>query len=226
MRVWVTRDEERDGPLGMALRSVGLHDVWQPMLQRQVSDTFDISSVNSLEKEDWLVLTSPFAIEYIARLTQHRIPRVAVVGKVSQQLAAALGFRVAIVSTEGISTSLFADLKQHVLAAKICYPRSSLAKPLCGWGNAQVTCPILYETKPRDVDPLGADKVDIIAIASASAARAVGLINLPYASIGPSTTSTLRGMGIEPAVEAPDRSFSSLASAIAAYAKDSRQDRA
>ncbi len=226
MRVWVTRDEERDGPLCVALRSVGLHDVWQPVLQRQVSDIFDISLVNSLGKEDWLVLTSPFAIECVARLTQHRIPRVAVVGKVSQQLATALGFRVAIVSKEGTSTSLFADIKQHIQSAKICYPRSSQAKPLCRWSNAEVNCPVLYETTPRDVNPLVTEKIDIIAIASASAARAVGLINLPYASIGPSTTSTLRDMGIKPAVEASDRSFSSLAVAIANYAKDSRQDRA
>ncbi len=224
MRVWVTRDEDRDGPLCRALHAVGLRAVWMPVLRRQVSSTWDSAVVESLNEEDWLVLTSPFAIEVLARLTEQRKPYVAVVSEVSRQLATANGFRVDMVSSESTSDSLFADIQQRVPSGRICYPRSSLAKPITAWGDVEVISPVLYETVTLHVDRTVVDKVDIIAVTSASAVRAVGRVNLPFASMGPSTSQALRDLGIEPIVEASNRSFSSLSASIACYAKESRQD--
>ena len=38
LRVWVTRDESRDGPLSIALRKAGVAPVWEPVLERHVVD--------------------------------------------------------------------------------------------------------------------------------------------------------------------------------------------
>ena len=90
MRVWVTRDEPEDGPLSNALRARGLTPVLEPVIeQRLVCDP--AQAIGSLSRDDWLVLTSPFAIEGVRSCDAVRIPRVAVVGEPSARLARSYG---------------------------------------------------------------------------------------------------------------------------------------
>ena len=64
VRVWVTRDEPEDGELGAALRSAGLEPVWHPVLARRLrADALGL--LEELGEQDWLVLTSRYAIEAI-----------------------------------------------------------------------------------------------------------------------------------------------------------------
>ena len=223
MNVWVTRDEERDGSLCTALRDAGLGVVWEPVLERRLCDSWDDAAVAGLGAGDWLVLTSPFAIRLLAGRSDQRKPRVAVVGEASRELAAAQGYNVAIVSTDGTGATLFEELTRQVHTGTVCYPRSTLADPPNAWSGVALRCPILYETVARQYDRTVVERVDLVAVASASAVRAVGRVELPFASIGPKTTAALHDMGIEPVTEAPVRSFQSLAEAIAGYANDSRQ---
>lgn len=226
MNVWVTRDEERDGPLCTALRGAGLGVLWEPVLKRKLCESWDDAAVADLGADDWLVLTSPFAIELLAGRSDQRKPRVAVVAEASRELAAANGYHVALVSSDGTGATLFEALRQAVNSATVCYPRSSLADPPHAWSGVSLRCPILYETVVRDYDRTIVERVDLVAVASPSAVRAVGSVTLPFASIGPKTTAALHDIGIEPVTEALDRSFQSLAEAIARYANDSRQPRA
>ena len=81
--------------------------------------------------------------------------------------------------------------------------------------GVHVVSPVLYETAPRSWRRGVIEEVDVVAVASPSAVRAVGALNLPWASIGPTTTAALREAGIEPWVEAAEPSFEALARAIA-----------
>ncbi len=212
MRVWVTRDEASDGPLSTALRDVGLEVVLEPVLRRRVvSDAAD--AIGQLGPDDWLVLTSVYAVEAVA-LEPARRPRVAVVGEVSQRAALARGFRVELVSTEGIGKSLFDELQAKVESGRVCYPRSSLVKVPQPWAGVEIVSPILYETVARPFDPETVHRADVVCVASPSAVEAVGPVDLPFASIGPTTSAAIRRLGKTPWVEAPQRSFESLASAI------------
>ncbi len=217
MRVWVTRDEPPDGPLTTALRAAGLTPVHEPVLTRRVIDNA-ADLISQLSPDDWLVLTSPYAVESVA-VEPARIPKVAVVGESSAKAAQALGFRVELVSEGKDAKSLFNELQRIVTSGKVCYPRSSLAKPRDAWADVELISPVLYETTPREFDASVLDRIDIIAVTSPSAVTALysAKLNLGahrFASIGPTTSTALRQINLEPWLEAPHRSFDSLADAI------------
>lgn len=229
MRVWVTRDEKPDGPLSTALRSRGLTVIHEPVITRRRVDDAD-ADVAALGCDDWLVLTSPYAVEAIS-VNPPNNPKVAVVGESSRITAISKGLRVALVSQGGDAKSLFAELREKTSDATVCYPRSSLAKPPEAWANVTILAPVLYVTEAREFDRTVVERVDLIAITSPSAADTlhaanVNLRNRVVASIGPSTSSALRSHGLEPTIEAPQRSLESLADAIQHYAHDSRHQRA
>lgn len=212
MRVWVTRDEANDGPLSAALREVGLQVVLEPVLARRiVTDAADV--IGRLEPDDWLVLTSVYAVNAVAPRPARR-PRVAVVGDASRRAALANGFRVEFVSAGGTRKNLFEELHTVAQSGTICYPRSSLAEVPSSWAGVQILSPILYETVSRPFDRKIVQRVDVVCVASPSAVEAVGPVDLAYASIGPTTSAAIRKLGKEPWVEAPQHTFVSLATAI------------
>lgn len=227
MRVWVTRDEPDDGPLSTALRANGLVTVLEPVLERHVV-AGATEAIAQLGPDDWLVLTSPYAIETVAAIAGEaaRVPQVAVVAEPSRRTAEALGMRVELVSTAGDGKSLFKELRAKVTSGQVCYPRSSLAVVPESWHGVRMHCPVLYETSARTFDRDVFGCVDVVSVASPSAVRAVGPVDLPFASIGPTTSVAIRQIGRQPWVEAPAPSFDSLAAAIAAQANDSRHHRA
>ncbi len=220
LRVWVTRDEEPDGPFCLALHAAGLSAVLEPVLARQVVDDC-AASVANLGPNDWLVLTSPFAVRSVAAPMPPG-PRVAVVGESSRRAALECGLRVELVSRGGDAASLFEELASRMTVGKVCYPRSSLVEARPGWAGVELSCPILYQTVRRDFDRRIVERIDVVGVASPSAVQAVGRVDRPYASIGPTTSKALRGIGVTPTIEAPDRTFASLAAAILDYTKRSR----
>ena len=213
MRVWVTRDEGAEGPLSTALRQADLEVVLEPVLERRVVDDC-AEAVGRLAADDWLVLTSPFAIDAVAA-EPARIPRVAVVAEPSRRVAESRGFRVELISPGGDGKSLFDALRRTASRGKVCYPRSALVTPPECWPGVELTSPVLYETVPRSFNRDITEGVDVVSVASPSAVNAIGPAELPFASIGPSTSTALRQLGIEPWVEAPQPSFESLARIIA-----------
>jgi uroporphyrinogen-III synthase len=224
MIVWVTRDEPADGPLSAALRAHGLTVIHEPVLERRVvAQAAEI--IGQLGPDDWLVLTSPYAIE-AAACEAARTPRVAVVGEPSRRVAQACGLRVELVSTGGHGASLFRELRSRATSGVVCYPRSARAAIPTPWPGVELRSPVLYETNPRAFDRAVIEQVDVVAVVSPSAVLAIGPLDLPFASIGPTTSAALRKAGREPWVEAPTPSFEALAAAIAAQADDSRHQRA
>ena len=210
MRVWVTRDEKPDGPLSVALRAAGLTPVLEPVITRRVIDGA-AKEIARLGSEDWLVLTSAYAVEAVPVVSA----RVAVVGEATGRAARAKGFRVEFVSSVHGAASLFAGLRKRCDGGRVCYPRSSLATVPEAWADVEIISPVLYETCPRAFDRGVLDDIDVISVASPSAVQAIGRIDAPYASIGPTTSAALREIGVEAWVEAVRRTFESLANEIA-----------
>lgn len=58
----------------------------------------------------------------------------------------------------------------------------------------------------------------MVAVTSAAAVHAIGIVDLPFASIGPLTSNALSELGIKPWVDAANTSFQLLAEAITAKA--------
>lgn len=215
MKVWVTRDEPPDGPLSNALRAVQLDVLHEPVLQRKVL-TDARNEIASLGPNDWLVLTSTFAINAVAEDVA-RVPKVAVIGGPSRFAAEKRGFRVSLVSSSGTSKELFDKLFKQSDGLTICYPRSSLAMPPEVAQSVNMTCPVLYETNSRKYNKDILHQADVVTVTSASAVQAIGPLEIPFASIGVSTSKALRQINMEPWVEAEEPSFDSLASAIASH---------
>jgi len=226
MKVWVTRDEEQNGPLAGALLHCELDVVHEPVVERHRVAGWNNDCVESLGEDDLLVLTSPYAVQLLASLTSCRAPGVAVVGESSKKIAEDLGFRVMHVAPQGDAQSLLAELEKNVTSGRVCYPRSQQARERKAWAQVQLSCPVLYDTCPRQFDRTVVDRVDIVSVTSPSAVRAIGKVDKPFASLGPTTSSALRENGVEPVVEAPHRLLTSLADAIARYQSESRHQRA
>lgn len=224
MKIWVTRDEPPDGPLGCTLRAAGLEVVHEPVLLRRAL-TDARGEISQLGSDDWLVLTSVYAIEAVAGDVA-QVPKVAVVSEASRRAAEARGFRAALVSNGGTAKSLFDELFNLAQGKTICYPRSSQATPPNAPTGIELVSRVLYETIAREYRQSIVDEVDIVAVTSASAVRAVGVVKLLYASIGSSTTTALREIGIEPWVESAHPNFDSLAQMIATQVNVSRHHRA
>jgi len=214
MNVWVTREEPADGPLCSALREVGLVPVLEPVIGRRVVDDAR-DEIARLGPDDWLVLTSLFAIEAVPADVAS-VPRVAVVGEPSRRVAAERGLRVELVGNGG-GAALFRELVDHAMGTTVLYPRSSLAKVPELPASIELRSPVLYETAACDFRRSVIDEVDVITVASPSAVRAIGRVALPFASIGPTTTAALVELGLEPAVQATEPTFVDLARAVAAY---------
>lgn len=216
MKVWVTRDElPREGPLSKALHQAGLEAVCEPVIERQV--VYDArAEIEALGENDWLVLTSVFAVGAIGDPPVIRC-KVAVVGEATKRAAEAKGLRVEHLSQGGDARSLFEELAAKAIGRTVCYPRSSQAKlpgpEFCE--GVSLVSPITYETTTREYRRSVINDINVIAVTSPSAVRAIGVVDKPYGSIGPTTTAALRELGIEPWVEAPVKNFTSLAQAIA-----------
>lgn len=224
MIVWMTRDEQPDGPLSQALTHAGLHVFHAPVLHRCVVPGA-LDHLPAFGSRDWLVLTSPFAVEMIPnRLGQSM--QLAVVGESSRRLAEARGFSVAIVSSSRDAASLFAELQSRVDRGRILYPRSDLAAVPLEWSGVELICPVFYTTERCEYDRTVVEQADVATVTSPSAVEAIATLDVKFASIGPSTSKALRSAGKQPWLEAPQRTFASLAQAIADQTKPSRHHRA
>ena len=211
MRVWVTRDETTGGPLSTALAQHGLVPVLEPVVVREpIVDASD--ALAALAPDDWLVVTSAYALSCIdPRLA--RVPRVAVVGPATAEQARAAALRVELVGEAG-ADRLFDRMQREVASGRVCWTRSAQAAPREPWSGVDLVDIAVYATRARVWDRAVLDRIDIAAFTSPSAVAAVGPIELPCASLGPTTSAALRESGIEPHVQAANTTFDALARAV------------
>jgi uroporphyrinogen-III synthase len=200
----------------MALSAVGLEPVLEPVLTTRVLGDA-AAEIAVLGADDWLVLTSPRAIRAVA-LSLARVPRVAVVGEASRQIALELGLRVEFVSPSRDARGLWHHIEQQGAGTKVCFPRSSRSKPPVLVG-VDLRSPILYEVNNRAFDVSIASRVEVVTFTSPSAVESVfariGEFAIPTVSIGPTTSAAIIEAGGRVLLESARREFESLAVEIA-----------
>jgi uroporphyrinogen-III synthase len=241
--VAVTRDEGPDGPLATALEKAGASPLAVPTLAICDPASWDEldACLAELHRFDWLVFTSAHAVDAVWRRPAAPAPGVAIrVGAVGPATARALesrGVSTAVVPRTRGGVGLVEAMRDaaELDGARILWPRSAIARhelrqALLEQG-AELVDPIAYRTVPAtgpEIDVfkglLGLGRIDAATFLSPSSARNLAAAlggdlaalarSTAVASIGPTTSSTLRALGAPPDVEAPEQTAESLAAAV------------
>ena len=156
---------------------------------------------------DWLVVTSANGARELRRRMAGRPRRVAAIGQATADAFGGADLVPAVSTQEG----LLAELPRpagRVLFAAAEGARRLLAEEL----DADVVA--LYRT--RELEPRERIAGDLVVLASASAARAYGRldVHIPAVSIGPQTTAAARAAGVEVVAEAETHDVAGLLTAV------------
>lgn len=217
--VWITRDEPADGPLSALLLERGVPSILAPLVRiRPVGDGRD--HVRRLGTEDWLVLTSPRAVELVTDEVLVRRPRIAVAGESSASAARSRGFDVELISPSASSAGIWDHLRAHAGGRRVCFARSRRAEPPSD-PPFDLEVVDLYDVIATEVSASEIERATAVAFTSRSAVescvRCLGSVPLPAFSIGPSTTGALLDAGAGIAGEASSRTLASLADRVSAW---------
>jgi len=212
VRVVVTRPAHQLEPLATRLRELGHEPVLCPLLRIEPlgDDPIDTSGY------DWLLVTSRNAAAELARRRTGRLPRVAAVGPGTAEALAERGIVpdvVASVSTqEGLAAALPPRPGRVLLVAAERARRHLVDVLAADFVPLYRTVEIVPERPPEG---------DVVALASASAARAFARVrrDLPAVSIGPETTAAARASGLTVVAEAATHDLAGLVSAIASLSR-------
>jgi len=197
------------------------------------------------EAFDWIIFTSANGVEaFFSALADAGLDarslagrRIAAMGSATAERLAAFGVRADLVpatfTTEGLVESLAAqaNLKgAHILCPRADIAPKELVERLAA-GGANVTELTAYRTVANNEEAeavaamLDRDEVDWLTFTSSSTVKnffaaipadAVRASRARSASIGPSTSASLRAVGIEPAAEAHPHTIDGLVAAIVA----------
>ena len=208
LKVIVTRAREQVEPLASRIEALGHEVVRCPLIELDPIGPEEIEVTGY----DRIVVTSPFGARELIRRARGELPPVAAIGPGT---AAALRnggvepAHVALVSTqEGLVTEL-AGSAGRTLFAGAEGARRHLVDAL-----AAEFVP-LYRT--RGLRPETPPAGDLVVLASASAAEALGALGLelPAVSIGPETTRAAEAAGVRVVEEAETHDLDGLLAAVA-----------
>ena len=204
MRVAVTRARGQAAPLVERLEALGHEVAVCPLIEIESigPDEIDVSGY------DWLIVTSANAARELARRMRGRPGRVAAIGPGT---AAALPEEPDLVSRVSTQEGLLAELPRP--AGRVLFAGAEGARRLLA-DELGADFVALYRTKQLRPDDFPA--VDLVVLASASAARAYGNLGLsiPAVSIGPETTRAARDAGVEVVREADAHTLDGLAATV------------
>jgi uroporphyrinogen-III synthase len=242
--VVLTRDERPEAPLSAWLGARGLDVFALPTISIEPpSDWRPLDeALAGLAGYDWLAFTSAHAVHALCRRPAwgeawggKPRPRLAVVGAATAAALADHGLKADLPPGAGggraLATAILAEG-----GGRILWPRSDLARPefreVLAAGGAVVQDPVAYRTTsavPARVGEfarlLGAGRVAAVCFLSPSSAESLALAlgrsdlallrgTTQVASIGPTTTTTLKSLGAPPDLEAAAPSAQSLAEAL------------
>jgi uroporphyrinogen III methyltransferase/synthase len=242
VRVMVTRPANGRDPLAEQLRALGAEVVVQPAIRISPPDDWRPvdKALARLQEYDWLVFSSANGVRYLFdRLQERRVgtaatwfPKLAAMGPGTAEELARYGRRADLMPeqfrAESLAEALASDAAgKRILLARASRGREVLAERLVAAG-AVVEQVVVYNS--ADVEHPSAEaaallrdgKIDWITVTSSAIARSLGrlfgeqLRGAKLASISPITSSTLRELGYEPAVEAAEYTLAGLTAAIVA----------
>lgn len=241
--VVVTRAADAGDGLRAALLSLGARVVDCPVTRIVPRDPAPFDAALAAGPPDWLVLTSPRAVERaMARAQAIGVApealarcRVAVVGAATADAARAWGLGVTAMPARFDADALLATLaaRDDVRGARVVFPVAAGAREVLADGlralGADVTVTVLYASEPDPAPAralgsrLAAGELHAVTFAASSAVRAfvdaVGAeacARTALVSIGPVTSGALAALGLAPAAEASPSTLDGLAAAVVA----------
>jgi len=243
-RVLVTRAAHQAGKLSNELRARGAEPVEVPVLEVCPPESYEPldRALRQLGSYDWLILTSANTVQAIAEraaalglvFAPLDSVKIAVVGTATAAAARAAGFTVALVPENYVAESLVESLAgqatgKRVLLARAMITRDVIPNALRASGAVvdevdayQNRMPANAPEQLRQALTAGIDAVTFTSSSSVShladAASAAGF-SFPFpgiaaVSIGPVTSTTLRAIGWEPAIEASPSDIPGLVDAV------------
>lgn len=210
MKVVVTRAEGGGDRLSGALTAAGFEVAVCPLVRVVPVDGPPVR----VDAYDWVVLTSPRAVELLLARAEGALPQVAVVGSGTAAASRASGVDPALVATRSTQEGLVADLKpllgpvDRVLFAGAERARDVLVREL------SADAVVLYRTEA--LRPASFPDAELVVLASASAARSFAALGLtrPCVSIGPVTSAGSRRAGLTVLAEAETQDADGLVAAV------------
>jgi uroporphyrinogen-III synthase len=204
VRVAVTGTDER---LAERLRAGGFDVVAAPLIRVEAIEGPAIEA----DRYDWILITSRNAVEPLLRRLQGRPGRVAAIGPGTAEALRALGIEPDLVAERSTQEGLADELPNppgRVLHAAAEGARDVLVREL----GAELLP--LYRTVELEVASF--PDVDLVVLASASAARALAAVrtDLACVSIGPVTSAEALDEGLEVVAEAESHDLDGLVAAV------------
>jgi uroporphyrinogen-III synthase len=208
LRAIVTRAQGQIEPLARRIEELGLEVVRCPLIELQPIGPAQLD----VEGYDWVVVTSPFAARELLRRASGALSNVAAIGPGTAAVLADGGVEPALIPTLSTQEGLLAELPQP--AGRVLFAGAERARPLLAEQLDSDVVP-LYRTIALRPDP--PPEGDLVVLASASAAEALGVLGLelPAVSIGPETTRAAEAAGVNVVEEASPHDLGGLVEAVA-----------
>jgi uroporphyrinogen-III synthase len=211
VRVIVTRPEGQADSLADGLRGLGHEVVLCPLVRIEPvgDDSIDVSAY------DWVIVTSANGAAELARRLCGRPRRLAAVGPATAAALAAHGHEADLVPAVATQEGLLDELPRP--AGRVLVAAAESARRLLVDALGADFVP-LYRTV--ELRPAEQPKGDLAIVASGSAARALGALDLgvPIVSIGPQTTVAAEAAGLRVVAEAETHDVVGILSAVARLA--------
>jgi uroporphyrinogen-III synthase len=242
-RILITRTRHQASDLAAQLEVLGATTILIPTIEIVPPNSFQAldAALTCLSTYDWLVFTSPNAVEAFHRRAQflhltQLAKKIAVIGPATLRAANDVGLTVDLVPANYIAESLVEALlpeapDKSFLLVRAAQARDTLRQALTTAGGT-VTIAEAYRNQlpPESIPALQAlftsptHHPDAITFTSASTARnLIALLeianltlppNITLASIGPITSEALRHLGHPPTIEAPEPTISALVQSL------------
>ena len=213
-RVAVTRAAGQGDRLAERLEAIGCEPVVWPLIAIEALDGGPVDP----GPYDWVVVTSPNGAAELARRLTGKPRRLAAIGPGTAAALRERGLEPALVPRESTQEGLLAELPTpagYVLVAAAEGARRVIVDAL-----AADFLP-LYRTV--ELAPAEAPDVDIVLLASPSAARSLARTAaraVPVVVIGPQTAGAARELGLDVAAEADDHDLVGLLAALSRVLRD------
>ncbi len=242
-RILITRSRHQSSEMATRLNALGAVPILIPTIEIVPPESFDSldSALSKLDIFDWLIFTSPNAVEVFAQRYKPSLVRakIAVIGPATAQAVQGKGLQVDLIPPRYIGESLAESLVPDVAGKRILLIRAAEARDVVPEvltrAGAVVIIAEAYrncmstESIPalRRLFESTTNLPDAITFTSASTARNLirlleaANLTLPgsmaLASIGPITSKTLRDLGLAPHLEASEPTIPALIQALADY---------
>jgi len=206
VRVIVTRPERQADELVERLRALGHEVVLCPLVRIEpISDeAIDVTPY------DWVIVTSANGARELARRLEGKPRRLAAIGPATAAALEEHGLAADLVPAVATQEGLLAELRPP--AGRVLVAAAERARRLIV-DELKADFVPLYRTVELTPDELPGD---LVVLASGSAARAFGKLELdvPAVSIGPQTTAVAQAAGLQVVAEARTHDVAGLLNAI------------